>query len=313
MEWLFRTDMALSAPASHGNPADAGQGHVLIRRRWTRRRFLQWMGALAAGSGATAAYTRLLEPRWLDVERVTLQVPGLPERLAGTTLAQISDIHLSEYFSPERLLQTVQLVNRLAPRWVMLTGDYVGRDPEAARGLVEPLRRLAVPAFAVLGNHDLWTQPSLIQRYLDETSVSLLRNEAVELAPGLWLAGLDDVWSGRPDLARALARVPSGAVTFLMVHEPDFFDQVVRREAPVAVQFSGHSHGGQVRLPRLRRDGLGLELYAPILPRYGRRYPMGLQRVGERQVYTSRGVGVWPLPYRFNCRPEVSLFTLQPA
>ncbi len=121
------------------------------------------------------------------------------------------------------------------------------------------------------------------------------------------------MWSGRPDLARALVRVPSGAVTFLMVHEPDFFDQVVRRDAPVAVQFSGHSHGGQVRLPRLRRDGLGLEFYAPILPRYGRRYPMGLQRRGTRQIYTNRGVGVWPLPYRFNCRPELSLFTLQPA
>ncbi len=190
MESLTKADIGVPALASHGEPATAGspagRGSVLTGHRWTRRRFLRWLGILAAGSGATAVYTRLVEPRWLDVERVTLQVPGLPERFAGITLAQISDIHLSEYFSPERLLQTVQLVNRLAPHWVMLTGDYVGHDAAAAEGLVEPLRQLAVPAFAVLGNHDLWTQPSLIQRYLDETPVALLRNEAVELAPNLW-------------------------------------------------------------------------------------------------------------------------------
>ncbi len=86
-----------------------------------------------------------------------------------------------------------------------------------------------------------------------------------------------------------------------MAHEPDYFDQVIAADAPVSVQFSGHSHGGQVRLP-----GIG----APVLPYLGEKYPIGLRRVGDRQVYTNRGLGVWPLPYRFNCRPEITLFTL---
>jgi len=85
----------------------------------------------------------------------------------------------------------------------------------------------------------------------------------------------------------------------------------VRSEAPVAVQFSGHSHGGQVRIPSAIPDGVGLHTRAPVLPRFGKRYPIGLYRVGQRQVYTNRGLGVWPLPFRFNCRPEITVFTLR--
>jgi uncharacterized protein len=101
--------------------------------------------------------------------------------------------------------------------------------------------------------------------------------------------------------------------TLLLAHEPDFFDLVVQRQAPVAVQLSGHSHGGQVRLPRLIPGDDGLHSYAPLLPRFGRRYPIGLRAVGRQQVYTNRGLGVWPLPYRFNCRPEITHFTLAPV
>lgn len=98
-----------------------------------------------------------------------------------------------------------------------------------------------------------------------------------------------------------------------MSHSPDYFDNVIQRNAPIAVQFSGHTHGGQVRLPRPTPGPDGLFSYALIVPEYGKRYPIGLRRVGERIVYTNRGLGSWPIPYRFNCPPEITVFTLQQA
>ncbi len=277
----------------------------------SRRRFLQMLGGLGLAGATGFGYVRLLEPNWVDVEQVSLAIANLPTDLVGLRFAQISDIHLSDYTSPAHLVSAVEIVNRLAPAFVMATGDYVGDRADDAAGLVEPLQALAAPLYAIYGNHDLWTNRGTVGRYLEAAGARLLVNEAVEVVGGLTLAGLDDLWSGTPDLEAALRNLPHGQTTLLMVHEPDFFDRVLAMNAPVAVQFSGHSHGGQVRIPALGRADAGKHSRAPVLPRYGQRYPIGLQRVGERQVYTNRGLGVWPLPYRFNCRPEITLFTLE--
>lgn len=287
--------------------------NISITRTLTRRRLLQLLGSLTVTSAATFLYSRLLEPHWVDVESITLQIPRLPERLAGKRIVQISDIHLCEFMQPDQLLTAVQIVNRLQPHWLFLTGDYVGDNAQDAEGLIEPLRQLQVPAFASYGNHDYWSDLPTVQNMLAATPVVTLRNQAVELEAGLWLGGIDDLWSGRPDLAATLREIPPQATTLLLAHEPDFFARVVKQQAPVAVQFSGHTHGGQIRLPTIRPGKDGLYTYAPILPKYGHLYPIGLRQVGEHQVYTNRGLGLWPVPYRLNCRPEITLFTLQPA
>ncbi|MFZ1756250.1 MAG: metallophosphoesterase [Caldilineaceae bacterium] len=276
----------------------------------SRRRFLQLSGGVALSAAAALGYARLLEPNWVEVVEQNLAIPHLPEHLVGTRIAQLSDIHLGEYTGPEKLLDAVERVNRLAPDLVFLTGDYVTRTERDASGLVEPLRRLAAPTYAILGNHDLWTDRTTVTQALAETPAQLLVNRGEEALPGLFVAGVDDIWSGRPDVRAALADSPAGAVSLLLAHEPDYFDRVVEADAPVAVQFSGHSHGGQVRIPSTTPDGAGLWTRAPVLPRYGERYPIGLYRVGQRQVYTNRGLGVWPLPYRVNCRPEITIFRL---
>jgi predicted MPP superfamily phosphohydrolase len=280
---------------------------------FTRRRLLQLICSLGLSGVAGLAYARRVEPRWIDIEQVDLQIPGLPERLAGKRIVHLSDIHLSEFTGPERLAEAVTIINQLSPDWLFLTGDYVSDMATAATGLVEPLRRVDAPIYGIYGNHDYWSDPQVVTTMLEAAGVQILRNTAAPLAEGLWLAGVDDLWGGRPDLERALRSVPGGATTLLLAHEPDFFDRVLHRQAPVAVQFSGHSHGGQIRLPTLRPGPDGLYTYAPVLPRYGQRYPIGLRRVGNRQVYTNRGLGVWPLPYRINCRPEITSFTLAPA
>ncbi|CAN5538593.1 metallophosphoesterase [soil metagenome] len=281
--------------------------------RFTRRRLLKLVGGLTLGAASVAAYTRVLEPRWVDIEQIPLTIPGLPEKLIGKRIAQMSDIHLSQFFAPERLLAAVATVNALAPDWLFLTGDYVGSSASAAAGLIEPLRQLQMPTFVSFGNHDYWSDIHVVKSMLAETPAICLQNAGAQLADNLWVAGVDDVWSGYPDLKAALRSVPAKATTLLLAHEPDFFDQVIEEQAPVAVQFSGHSHGGQVRLPVLNADADGRYTYAPVLPPYGRNYPIGLHKNQQRQVYTNRGLGVWPLPMRFNCRPEISIFTLLPT
>jgi predicted MPP superfamily phosphohydrolase len=277
----------------------------------SRRRFLQALVGSTLALGAAGAYVRAVEPAWFAVEPVTIVSRTLPPALDGRRLAHISDIHLSEYMSPTRFAAALRRVRDLSPDWLVMTGDYVGRNPQDAAGLVETLRLLDTPIFASLGNHDHWTDHPTVQRYLEEGGATVLVNQSVQLDGGLWLAGLDDIWSGRPDLRAALRNVPSTATTIVLAHEPDFFDIILQTQAPVRLQLSGHSHGGQVRLPLLRPEVNGSATWAPILPPLGRRYPIGLRTVGECSIYTNRGLGVWPMPYRLNCRPEITLFTFR--
>ena len=279
----------------------------------TRRRFLQLFAAAATTGAAGFAYVRAVEPNWIDLEPVTLTLPGLAEPLSGLRIVQLSDIHLSRFTSPAKLLDAVTRVNRLKPDLVVLTGDFVGRDAAFATGLIHPLRRLQAPAYAVYGNHDLWSDRATVGAALAETPVRLLVNECLEVAAGLTVAGIDDAWSGHPRPEAALRDSPPGNTNLLLCHEPDYIDNIHAIGAPIALQLSGHSHGGQVRLPSRQPDGAGRLSRAHILPHLAHRYPIGLYHVGSHQLYTNRGLGVWPLPYRFNCRPEITVFTLRPS
>src|SRR5262249_34591136 len=116
----------------------------------------------------------------------------------------------------------------------------------------------------------------------------------------LWLAGVDDVIEGKPDMDRTLRGIPGNEAVILLAHEPDFADQVV--QYPVDLQLSGHSHGGQVRIPLIG---------APYLPELGRKYPWGLRRIGRLTLYTNVGIGTIRVPFRWNCPPEITLITLR--
>jgi len=298
---------------------------AFFRPRLLSHRSLMWMvGSLLSTSLVGAGYARVVKQPRARVDSITLAIAGLPARLAGKRIAQISDIHVGAYFTPEEAAAAIERVNQLEVDLLMLTGDFATvreRDrnrraqlrTQALMSLVEPLRLARMPMVAVSGNHDHWGGLEPVARMMNAAGARLLRNEAAQIDDGLWLAGVEDLWGGRPDLGAALRDIPAGATTLLMAHSPDYFDNVIRRNAPVAAQFSGHTHGGQVRLPLPTPGPDGDYGYALIVPDYGRRYPIGQRRIGARTVYTNRGLGSWPFPYRLNCPPEISVFTLQPA
>lgn len=274
--------------------------------RLSRRAFLKSLGALALTVPAGWIYSAEVERRWLAVERVTVSLPALPPAFHGLTLAVCGDWHIGPYISANEIHAAVDEVLRLRADAVLLTGDFVsssaGYETEL---LAAELKRLSAPlgVYAVLGNHDWWHRPEAVRAAMAQSGARLLQNESVMLTrngENLFLVGLDSYFERHTDIPRALAHVPPSAPAIVLAHEPDVAD-LLSAEPRALLQISGHSHGGQVRLPGLK---------PLLLPVYGEKYPLGLQRAGGLWVYTNRGIGVTKLPVRFNCRPEVTLLML---
>jgi hypothetical protein len=281
--------------------------------RLTRRQFLKLSLVTSADAACfTAAggvYSAMIEPEWLSIERVTVPLARLPRELDGFTIAQLSDLHLGPYTSDAEIRAAVAAANQLQPEAIVLTGDYITGESDcrdSAADCARELGALRAPhgVYAVLGNHDrCWSSLEYMPRALIAQSIPVLMNDAMPIERSgarLWIAGVDDVTERRADLNRALRRVPNSETTILLAHEPDYADESKR--SPIDLQLSGHSHGGQVRLPFYG---------ALILPYLGEKYPIGLARAGAMWVYTNRGIGVVSPPVRFNCRPEITLLTLR--
>jgi len=265
----------------------------------------------AAGLAGFAIDAAGVEPRRPLVERVEVTLPRLSERLDGLTVAQLSDLHYDSPRAGDAIRSAVEITNQLAPDLIVLTGDYVTASPFVSRSRAaldsEPCARILgdlhapLGVFGVLGNHDHASNPRVVTRALEASGVTVLRNFNLRVEKSgmcFWIAGVDDVLFGGADLARTLQGAEG--FTVLLVHEPDYADVVAGH--PVDLQLSGHSHGGQVRLPLVG---------SPYLPPLARKYPRGLRQVGALKLYTNRGIGTIFLPIRLNCPPEITLLTLR--
>ena len=285
----------------------------------TRRKFLQ----LAAGVAATGALALgedsiVVEPNQPVLIAKEIVLPRLPSAFDGFTIAQLRDFHYDEHAAVP-IKAAIEIVNRLHPDVVVLTGDFVTvppfhhhfrygtRSSSAAEPCAQLLTQLQprLGIVSVLGNHDVDADAPRIIGILDAHGLPVLRNRSIAVeqrGSRIWLCGLDSLSDGDPDIDLALQDVPSQELVILLVHEPDFADEAASH--PVDLQLSGHSHGGQIWLP-----GIG----APWLPKYARKYPRGLHRIGPLTLYTNMGLGTIRLPVRLNCPPEVTLFTLRCA
>jgi uncharacterized protein len=198
-------------------------------------------------------YANQIEPHHLVVERRTIRLPHLSSALDGFHIALMSDHHLFPFIPRELLQRATEQVNALRPDLILLAGDYVYTDIESIRELAPILGRLNAKygVFAILGNYECLHKPDLICTQLAVQSIKVLLNRGLHVGPSagrLFLAGLDSVWRGAPDPIRAFAGHREGDIALVLVHEPDYFPTLVR-PTPVDVRLSGHSHGGQFRIP----------------------------------------------------------------
>lgn len=246
---------------------------------------------------------------WVDVTSINLMLPYLDPEFHGYRLVQISDIHIGTWLTRQHLAKAVELVNQQKPDLVAITGDFVTYKPERyVNDLVAELSKLSPrdATVAVLGNHDHWTDPYVVRNILQLSSIIDLSNDVYTLQRGnalLHIAGVDDFMDELDCLDQVLEKVPSDGAAVLLAHEPDYADVSAAR-GRFDLQISGHSHGGQIILPIIG---------PPYLPRLGRKYPSGLYRVNGMIQYTNRGLGTAEVQLRFNCRPEITVFTLEAA
>ena len=253
-----------------------------------------------------AARSALIEPFRLTVEHRQIHLSRLPRELDGFRIVQLSDIHHSPFTSRAQIERAVETANSLQPDLIALTGDYVSKERSYAAPCAELLGTLRARhgVFAVLGNHDHWTDAALITDLFRAEGITVLVNQGMRFenkGASFWLAGVDDTMVGLEDLSLALAGSSEHEMKLLLAHNPIILRRAAR--AGVDLVLSGHTHGGQVSL-RSERNKFN---------RPRRRLLKGLARRGETQIYVTRGLGTVVLPVRFGCPPEVSLLELRTA
>lgn len=251
-------------------------------------------------------YSFKIEPYWLQIKNITFDIDNAPEALSDITIVQITDLHCGKFMDPQFYKNTVDEVMKIDPDIIVLTGDYVEADVKYFDLCRDQLKRLDPPlgTYAVMGNHDYLAGQEELTRSLEELGIDVLFNENVEIkvdGESLWILGVDDLWFGTPDIEQALIGIPEEDVKILLCHEPDYAD--IAKKYPVDIQLSGHSHGGQVRLPF--RGAL-------ILPKDAEKYDLGLYQLDDLQLYVNPGIGMLNDPaVRFGCPPEISVFRIK--
>ena len=263
-------------------------------------------GILAVAGAAVAWWSRFVHPYRTQLTHEIMEVPRRHAHLNGLTIAFVSDTHIGPHFRTDALRPTIEMLRRAKPDILLLGGDYVSESPRFIDPSVDSLTDMAATArfgtWAILGNHDMANTPERVVEALEKAGIPTLSNEAarVETDRGeIWVVGIADALLGEPDLEAAFRDIPADAPVAAMWHEPDVADQMVPFDP--LFMLSGHTHGGQVRIPGL---------VGAAVPRLGKKYPLGRDDVQGMPLYVSSGIGMYRPPVRFNCPPEVVMITL---
>lgn len=267
-------------------------------------------GAILAGgigvAASTGLYARFVHPFRPRLNHQFIQLPRAHRHLDGLTIAFATDLHVGPHFTAADLEPSIRILEQVRADVVLFGGDYISESPRYLSDVQEPLTRMAATAklgaWGMLGNHDVANIRSRVMEMLEPTGIRILTNESVEIGTekgSLWLVGVDDILLGHSDLEAAFFGVPADAPRIAMWHEPDHAEKA-EPFGPFLL-LSGHTHGGQVRLPIL----------GPVAtPKLGKRFISGRFQFGDMTLFVSNGIGMYRPPVRFNCPPEVILFTL---
>ncbi|HEX3355875.1 MAG TPA: metallophosphoesterase [Tepidisphaeraceae bacterium] len=283
-------------------------------KRTSRRKFLRRLIGAAAVLGPGAIYATQIEPFWLDVHPVDVPITNLPPVFEGFRIAHLTDLHAGESVPISHLRRAVDRVNQLAPDCVVVTGDLVTHDPDWIEPISQVLSTLRAPVYVTFGNHDydptgampgpITTIADPLEKSLTRMGCTVLRNRSIALTRNsqrLWLVGLEDLYTTRFLPLLAFKDVPNGEPRICLSHNPDGTKELLPHKPDLIL--SGHTHGGQVRLPFWG---------AIILPTSDKHLDEGRFVLPYGQLYVSRGVG-FLARIRFDCRPEIPVFRLTRA
>ncbi|MCD4840160.1 metallophosphoesterase [Neobacillus sedimentimangrovi] len=282
------------------------------RRMFLKRIFSSLLTLLGLGSGGYI-YANRIEPFLLEIVHMDMKHPLIPQSFAGKKIVQFSDTHLGFHYSLQQFKKLAKTINNLGPDIIFFTGDLMDEPNKYSEinQLVPILQSLHAPLgkFCIYGNHDHGGYGSEIYRNVMETAgFQLLLNHSTSISLNNFsrinIIGIDDRMLGKPDIPLALKTVTPDQFNILLSHAPDVASDV--SQYPVHWQLSGHSHGGQVKIPFI----------GPlVIPPFAKVYYEGFYRVGDDEslsLYVNRGIGTTRLPFRFLSKPEITVFTLKP-
>jgi predicted MPP superfamily phosphohydrolase len=242
-----------------------------------------------------------------EIVPVDVNIPELDPRFDGYRIVHITDIHLGQWLSTDRLRGVIDLVNKQNPDMVAITGDFVSYAVDhLVDDLTVCLKKLQPNdvSLAVLGNHDHWNGADKIRNVLHKSGVIDISNDVYTLQRKeaiLHIAGVDSVMLNKHRLDLVMDKLHSSGPAILLAHEPDFAD-ISATTGRFSLQISGHSHGGQFMIP-----GIGTFIRGP----HFLKYPIGKYKVGDMIQYTNRGLGTNIFWLRINCPPEITVFNLK--
>ena len=260
----------------------------------------------------TGLYTWQIEPFWLEFVKRKMPIQNLPNQLIGKTLMQISDIHIGNRFDYNFIIKSFQKAQKYNPDFVVYTGDYVSYENEKQFQQLEKVLKHTVTGklgtIGILGNHDYgknWAEQAVADRIsdqLEKANIKLLKNQQIEIS-GLNFIGLDDYWGLNFSPKKIMNQYDETKVNLVLCHNPDVCDLDVWNGYKGWI-LSGHTHGGQCKLPFLN---------PPMLPVKNKKYTSGeIDLKDGRKLYINRAIGhLWQV--RFNVRPEITIFELERA
>lgn len=253
-------------------------------------------------------YGVLVRRKWFVVETVTLPVRGLPKAFDGYVIAHLSDLHIGSLTPKSWGKRWAQAANAKKPDMTVVTGDLVTSGTEFHEDIAEVVGELKAPdgVFVSMGNHDYFGEGEPLISLLEHRGARVLRNQGTLVSRGsdhVYLAAIDDTWTRRADLDKALGERPEGLVTILLAHDPEQFHAARKRD--VALTLSGHTHGGQVGLPFFHRH--------VSLSHLTHHFHVGAYKKGDALLYVHPGLGTTGPPVRLGVAPAVVLITLRSA
>lgn len=251
----------------------------------------------------------------LEIIKTDVPIDNLPPSLDNFSIGVMADFHAGAWGNEQVIYDAIAAMQHLNPDVITLLGDFVdgarshdGHNIENGMFVFHALGSMKAPfgVYAVLGNHDHWTDSKRVTELLKERNITVLIDENKVLPNGLTLAGVDDYWEASGSPRKSLAGIPDKGLTVLLTHNPDI-NGVLEVNDPVQLVLAGHTHGGQVRIPFT-----GWAPWVPCSKRY--RGKAGLFRENTRRWgFISKGVGSFLLPVRLSCPPDIALLRLKAA
>ena len=247
------------------------------------------------------------KPKTFDLKKINIPISKLGKEFYNYKIAHITDIHLGQWLTPEKLNTAINIINKEKPDLIALTGDYVSYSIDnELNELKSSLKKLKPKdkSISVLGNHDHWTNSNMVRKTLKKAGIINLDNEVYTLHKNksqLQIAGVDSITLHKDDITKIIPKINDKYPAIMLAHEPDFAD-ITAKTGKFALQLSGHSHGGQFIIPKVG---------TPIRGQNFLKYPAGLYNVGNMIQYTNKGLGTNMFWLRINCAPEITMLTLK--